>query len=143
MGQDDVGWKEGVDIVKRAVFHNPFIITVKKVLHRVDAAVGTGGPGKLDRGTIEDAKGLFHLVLDGGGVVLDLESAVVVAFVGEFEEIPGHGAKIRGPALGIAVESPETVSGEDLEHRARPGAAGKLVFAAAGNARLPAFTGCR
>jgi hypothetical protein len=32
-------------------------------------------------------------LLDGGGVVLDLEAAVVGAFVGEFEEVPGHGRK--------------------------------------------------
>ena len=41
------------------------------------------------------AEGLFDFLLDGIGVLLDLESAVVGAFVGQFEEVPGHGAKIR------------------------------------------------
>jgi len=91
--QDDVGGKDGVDIIKNALVDSPFIIKVEEVLKGVDAAVGAGRSGEFEAGAEEGAEGFFDFLLDGGGVLLDLESAVVGAFVGEFEEIPGHGGK--------------------------------------------------
>jgi len=91
--QDDVGRKDGVDIIKDTLFYSPFIIKVKKVLQGMDTAIGAGGAGEFEAGAKEDAEGFFDFLLDRCGVLLDLESAVVGAFVGEFEEVPGHGGK--------------------------------------------------
>jgi len=70
---------------------------MEKVLYGVDPSVGTGGAGEGEGLAIEDLQGFFDLFLDGGGVVLDLKSAIAGAFVGDFQEISGHKRKDRVP----------------------------------------------
>ena len=56
----------------------------------MDAAVRAGAPGKSESLPKEDAECLFHLLLDGIGILLDLESAIVISFISQFEKISGH-----------------------------------------------------
>ena len=95
--KNDVGGEDGVDVVQHSVFDNFLKIKMKKVLHGVDTAIGAGGAGKGDGPAVEDLQGFFDLFLDGGGVVLDLKSAIAGAFIGDFQEISGHKRKDRVP----------------------------------------------
>ena len=56
----------------------------------MNARVGTGGTRQFELPAEKDRQGLLHLFLDGAGIVLDLESAVVGPFIGYFQKISGH-----------------------------------------------------
>ena len=96
--QDYIRRKDGIYVIEDASVDKSFVIKVKKVLNRMDPAICTGGPCEVEPGAEEDAEGLFNFLLDGVGVLLDLESAIMGAFVGDFEKIPGHGRKDTGLA---------------------------------------------
>lgn len=70
---------------------------MKKVLYRVDSAVGARGAGEGEGLAIEDLQGLLDLLLNRGSVVLDLKSAIAGAFIGDFQEISGHKHKDSVP----------------------------------------------
>src|ERR1700722_1296778 len=59
----------------------------------MDAAVRAGASRQQKTLPEDGRKRLFNLSLDGIGVLLDLESAVVISFISEFEKISGHGLR--------------------------------------------------
>jgi hypothetical protein len=98
--QNDVGREDGIDVVKLTFIDNSFIITMKKVLQGVNAPIGPGRTRERQPLTEKDLQGFFDLLLDAGGVILDLESAIVGAFVGDFQEVSGHESKDKGMIRG-------------------------------------------
>ena len=101
--EDDIGGQDRVDVIEHPVFYISLVITMEIVLQGVDAAVGAGGAGEGKRLAEEDLQCFSDLLLDRGGVLLDLESAVLGAFVGDFQEISGHAAKIGGRRVDYCI----------------------------------------
>jgi hypothetical protein len=56
----------------------------------MDAAVRPGAAGQYNTLPEEDPEGFFNFLLDRVGILLDLEPAVVVSFISQFEKISGH-----------------------------------------------------
>lgn len=69
---------------------NNLRIKMKIVLHRMDARIRAGRTGEFKLPAKKYLQGLFHFFLDGAGIVLDLESAIVGPFIGYFQKISGH-----------------------------------------------------
>ena len=59
----------------------------------MDARIRPGGPGQGYLRTKEDGQRLLYLFLYRTGIFLDLETAVIGAFIGNLKEISGHGDK--------------------------------------------------
>ena len=80
----DIRGKDRIHVIEHLILDNSLVVKMEKVLHRMNTRVGTGGAGEGDGLSVEDLQGFFHFLLDRGGVVLDLKSAIPGAFVGDF-----------------------------------------------------------
>jgi hypothetical protein len=88
--KNDIPGKEGIDIIKGSGLYSSFKINMKEILQGVDAPVRPGGSRQCQPLPEENGQRLFHFLLDGSSIVLDLESTVIRAFIGNFQEISGH-----------------------------------------------------
>lgn len=73
------------------------------ILQRMNAAISPGGASQRKPLAKEGLECLFHFLLDGIGVGLDLKSAVSTSFIYQFEEISGHGSKVNGRRSGFGI----------------------------------------
>ena len=88
--KDDIPGQQRIDIIKRPGIHNSLKINMKKILPGMNPSIRAGGSRQRQGLPEKNGQGLFHLLLDGGRVVLDLESTVIRSFIGDFQEVSGH-----------------------------------------------------